>query len=69
MPKAAPTSPWYAPWRNSAAEHDDAADLGTAFGLDMSMPDPDDIDAQAPARKDSEPGWVQRWTTRRHPST
>ncbi len=69
MNKAAPLTPWYAPWRASAAEQDDPADLGTAFGLDMSMPDPEHIDADQANRKDDSPGWVQRWTGWRPSST
>ena len=69
MNKAAPPTPWYAPWRASAAEQDDAADLGTAFGLDMSMPDPEHSDAADPENKGDGPGWLQRWTGWRASST
>lgn len=64
MRKLAPAAPWYAPWRRRVEIDNDPADLGTAFGLDLSL--------QAPALLASETqppttrkGWVQRWTTRR----
>jgi hypothetical protein len=38
---------WARPRADAPA--DDAADMGTAFGLDMSQPDPDDLTAVAGA--------------------
>lgn len=42
MDHADSTPPWYAPWRQAARPDpaDDPAGLGTAFGLDLSMPQP-----------------------------
>ncbi len=43
------SAPWYAPWRSTTAPEDqtrwletqpfDPADVGTAFGLDLAMPE------------------------------
>ncbi|GMV45700.1 MAG: hypothetical protein AMXMBFR66_10980 [Pseudomonadota bacterium] len=46
--------PWYAPWRSverAAADETDAADLGTAFGLDLSLQPLEDL-APADERRD-----------------
>lgn len=66
MKKAATPARWYHAWqpRRTAAD-DDAADMGTAFGLDMSIPD--DV-AETPSgspatRRDS--GFMARWNNRR----
>lgn len=55
---------WFSGWRVAKrARQDDPADLGTAFGLDMSL-DPDWI--QPPPMVGARPsGWVQRLTARR----
>jgi len=63
MNKATPPPPWYTPWRAKAKDADDPADLGTCFGLDMSLDDePRADDAGGSAKV----GWVQRWTLRRN---
>jgi hypothetical protein len=51
MNKPAHPRRWFSGWRavRRPAE-DDAADYGTAFGLDMSLPGPD-TDLPAPAAK------------------
>lgn len=60
MNKLAPSTPWYAPWRSRAASQDDPADLGTAFGLDLSL------QAQpTPMPATPREGWVRRWAARR----
>jgi hypothetical protein len=41
----------------------DPADLGTAFGLDMSLDQPDELPAAAPVPRRA--GWL-RWLTSRH---
>lgn len=66
--KAASPQRWFSGWRTSArpAQGDDPADLGTAFGLDMSMTDPP---ADAPPPAERRPGWVRRLTTRRRSAT
>ena len=61
--------PWYAPWRSAAVpdESDDPPDLGTAYGLDLSLdPLPRQADgAKAPPDDDR---WVQRPGVRRKPA-
>jgi hypothetical protein len=67
MNKAEAPPRWYAPWRSAAVLHDDPADLGTAFGLDLSLADSEDADgttAAGPRRA----GWMQRWKARRQTS-
>jgi hypothetical protein len=67
MSTADPPPRWYAPWRRAEepapAAAVDPADLGTAYGLDLSMAplpsDPPDTPTAEP-----ELGW-QRLTTRR----
>lgn len=60
-----PTEPrWYQPWRRADVRvNDDPADLGTCFGLEVSLT------AQAAAVKAVEPprrlGWVQRLAAKR----
>lgn len=67
MKKAASPARWYHAWppRHAETDDDDAADMGTAFGLDMSIPD--DTVAPPPggpaARRDS--GFMARWKKRR----
>jgi hypothetical protein len=67
MSTADPSPRWYAPWRRTEEPEQpaavDPADLGTAFGLDLSMAPPPNDPRAAPA---VEPGlgW-QRLTTRR----
>ena len=67
MKKAASPARWYHAWqpRRAEADDDDAADMGTAFGLDMSIPD--DVVAPPPGslatRGDS--GFMARWNNRR----
>ena len=69
MSHAAPSPRWYAPWRAAATEKGltvDAADVGTAFGLDMSIDTlvPDEA-AHAGASAADKPGWVRRLADRR----
>lgn len=78
MAKAQSPARWYAPWRQSRAvrssEPADPADLGTAFGLDLSMTPPDGgAESPAPAQSPhpapaARPGWVLRLAARRRPS-
>ena len=57
---------WFAGWRMAQrSPYDDPADVGTAFGLDLSM---EEGVPMAPAAKPAvarAPGWVQRFSTRR----
>jgi hypothetical protein len=63
MNKLAPAAPWYAPWRSRAVVDEDPADLGTAFGLDLSL------QASVTAGETTPPtprkAWVPRWAKRR----
>ena len=67
MSKALKTQRWFAGWGASArAEAHDAADYGTAFGLDMSLPD--NVPPAAPRAQDAtrahKPGWIRRLNPR-----
>ena len=66
MKKAESPARWYHAWQPRRAEaDDDAADMGTAFGLDMSIPD--DVAEPLPGgpatRRDN--GFMARWNNRR----
>ncbi len=64
MNKLANPPRWYQPWRQSEARVQDPADLGTCFGLEMTLaaePAPTKP-AAAPARR---VGWMQRLTSKR----
>jgi hypothetical protein len=66
MNKVPTPTPWYQPWLAGRRVNDaDAADLGTAFGLDMSVEHWQDGAAETPVAALSEPGWLARWATRR----
>jgi len=59
---------WFQGWRASAAPVDtDPADLGTAFGLELSL---SNAESHAPTTRpptERQPGWVRRLTARRKP--
>ena len=66
MKKADSPARWYHAWQPRRARgDDDAADMGTAFGLDMSIPD--DVAESLPGgpatRRDN--GFMARWNNRR----
>lgn len=65
MNKPATPPRWYQPWRQAEGRvQDDPADLGTCFGLELTLsaePAPTKT-AAAPARRE---GWMQRFTSRR----
>ena len=65
--KAVTPPRWYARWRSERplANGTDPADLGTAFGLDLSMMQA----APEPALSERRPGWVRRLTTRHRKAT
>jgi hypothetical protein len=68
MKKAAEPSPrWYTAWRArpAASPAMDPADLGTAFGLDLSFRDPE---PPRPAAPPVAQGWMARWAARRRAS-
>ncbi len=66
MDKATPPPRWYHVWRAPLAPEADPADLGTAFGLEMSLGeslyDPPAAPATAPslAGSTSTPRWMPR---------
>jgi hypothetical protein len=69
MNPAQPNPPWYAPWRGAAhdarpAAAPDPADVGTAFGLDLSM-DPEVLAAStAEAARPARGSFMQRLARR-----
>jgi hypothetical protein len=67
MNKPANSHRWFTGWRAAARQtQDDPADLGTAFGLDLSMAMPED--PPAPLAPKRAPGWMQRLAARRKPA-
>ena len=68
MSKAEPSHRWFAGWRTAQRPvHDDPADLGTAFGLDLSLNELiHEPTLPAPAQRRA--GWVQRLANRRKPA-
>ena len=60
---------WFAGWRSSQKPVDtDAADLGTAFGLDLSLNEMAHEPPVTVAPTLRRPGWVGRLTQRGKPS-
>ena len=60
---------WFGLWRAAErAPEDDPADLGTAFGLDLSLSEMGDELPAAPAAKANKSGWMQRMALRRRPA-
>jgi hypothetical protein len=67
MGMAENTSRWFAPWRERApVQQDDPADMGTAFGLEMSLT-PFSAEAATPTSGTAKAGWLQRLAERRKP--
>ena len=65
--RASPPQRWFAGWRSAKqpAYGSDPADLGTAFGLDMSL-----METPAePIAAERRPGWMRRLTARRRTPT
>jgi hypothetical protein len=70
MKKAESPARWYHAWQPRHTEiDDDAADMGTAFGLDMSIPDDT---AETPSghtatrhERGRDAGFMARWNNRR----
>ena len=66
MTKAVNSRRWFAAWRSAERPaQDDPADLGTAFGLDLSLNEMQ----HEPAPAERRPGWVRRLAARRKPGT
>ena len=69
MPKSAAPRRWFGHWRAvERSARDDPADLGTAFGLDLSLSEMGDELPAAPAAKANKSGWMQRMALRRRPA-
>jgi hypothetical protein len=66
MDKAPPSHPWYRRRRTDTGHvSEDAADLGTAFGLDLSLRDAAEATVPLGASPQAaRPGWAQRMLTR-----
>jgi hypothetical protein len=73
MSKAATPHRWFQAWRVAAPPpQGDPADMGTAFGLDLSLLDTA-AEADAPAARSvavsaPRPGWMHRFAARRKPA-
>lgn len=69
MAKAASHTRWFSGWRSPpAVPETDPADLGTAFGLELSLDDtPREPAPHVPAARP--PGWMSRLATRRKAAT
>ncbi len=68
-PKAVRLQRWFSNWRSAArpAPDTDPADLGTAYGLEMSLLEhPVEPAAPVAARR---PAWIRRLTSRHRPAT
>ena len=60
---------WFGHWRAvERPAQDDPADLGTAFGLDLSLSEAVDDGPGPPSPMDGQAGWMQRLTVRRKPA-
>ena len=68
MTKAESSHRWYAVWRSAPrVQEDDPADMGTAFGLDLSLnllPH----EAQAAHLESPKPNWMRRLSLGRKPA-
>jgi len=68
MNKTANPPRWYAPWRQgevrAADRTADPADLGTCFGLELTLAAMSTPGPAAPARR---VGWMQRFSSKRPP--
>ena len=60
---------WFSGWRTrEAPDVDDPADMGTAFGLDLSLNELPHEAAAAAGADGQSPGWMQRLTGRHKPA-
>ncbi len=61
--KTPPPPRWFSHWRVAQRPAAiDAADLGTCFGLDVSL---DEVPEAPASPRPARPGWLQRWRARR----
>jgi hypothetical protein len=68
MSKAVTPPRWYAAWRAVVpAAQDDPADLGTAYGLDLSLSELM-AEPRPPIAVERRTGWVRRLAPRRKPA-
>jgi hypothetical protein len=68
MNKSAPAHRWFSGWRASRVPAErDLADCGTAFGLDLSLPELR-AEPAVPGVTKPRSGWMQRLATRRRPT-
>lgn len=69
MNKPAPAHRWFSGWRAARGPAEpDLADCGTAFGLDLSLPELR-AEPAVPGAAKVRSGWVQRLAARRRPAT
>jgi hypothetical protein len=69
MDKSDASRRWFGLWRAAErAPEDDPADLGTAFGLDLSLSELGDGGPPPPPSLPGKTGWMQRMTPRRRPA-
>lgn len=60
---------WFTGWRAREVQAvDDPADMGTAFGLDLSLNEIPHEPPAAASAAERQPGWVQRLTGRPKPT-
>ena len=70
MPNSDTPRRWFGLWPAAARRpQDDPADLGTAFGLDLSLDElADDTSPAVASPMDGPDGWMHRLWTRRRPA-
>ena len=68
MNKSAHGPRWYTPWRQlETRAADDPADVGTAFGLELTLA-AEAMSGKAAASPARRPGWMQRLAAKRRAS-
>ena len=68
MSNEATPARWFSGWRvREAPVFDDPADMGTAFGLDLSLTEIHHEPAATAVPPGRQPGWVRRLTRRPKP--
>jgi hypothetical protein len=65
MTKAAKSKRWFAGWRTAAQpDAHDPADHGTAYGLELSLPDTLPLAVPLPKEAGRSSGWMRRLSPR-----